>query len=95
MNILKVSSKSNPSMVAGAIAGAIRECGCTEVQAVGAGATNQAIKAIAIANGFMQAADLQLICQPQFMAIEMEEEERTALRIVVKAIPASPALVEP
>lgn len=91
MNALKVSSKSNPNLVAGAIAGAIRECGRTEVQAVGAGATNQAVKAIAIANGFLSSSDVQLVCQPSFMEIEMEGAERTAIRIFVKAVPATPA----
>lgn len=55
MEVLKVSSKSAPNSVAGAIAGVIREFGCVEVQAVGAGAANQAIKAVAVARGYFGA----------------------------------------
>ncbi len=87
MNILKVSSKSNPNLVAGAIAGAVRECGRTELQAVGAGATNQAVKAIAIANGFFAEAELQLLCQPQFIEVKIDNEDRTAIRLLVRAVP--------
>lgn len=87
MNILKVSSKSNPNMVAGAIAGAIRECGRSELHAVGAGATNQAVKAIAIANSFFAPEKLQLLCLPQFIEVKIDEVERTAIRLQVTAVP--------
>ena len=53
MEVLKVSAKSNPNSVAGALAGVLRERGCAEVQAIGAGALNQAVKAVAIARGFV------------------------------------------
>ena len=84
MRILKVSSKSGASQVAGAIAGAVREEGKVEVQAVGAGATNQAIKAIAIARGFLLETDVNLICIPSFIEIEIDGESRTAISMVVE-----------
>ena len=84
MRILKVSSKSGASQVAGAIAGAIREEGKVEVQAVGAGAANQAIKAIAIARGFLLETDVNLICIPSFIEIEIDAESRTALSMIVE-----------
>ena len=84
MRILKVSSKSGASQVAGAIAGAIREEGKVEVQAIGAGAANQAIKAIAIARGFLLETDVNLVCVPSFIEIEIDGESRTALSMIVE-----------
>jgi len=84
MDVLKVSSKSNPNAVAGALAGAIREKGIAEVQAVGAGAVNQAIKAIAIARGYVAPSGIDLVCIPAFTDINIDGEERTAIRLVVK-----------
>ena len=84
MRILKVSSKSGASQVAGAIAGAIREEGKVEVQAVGAGAANQAIKAIAIARGCLLETAVNLICIPSFIEIEIDAESRTALSMIVE-----------
>ena len=84
MDVLKVSSKSNPNAVAGAPAGAIREKGIAEVQAVGAGAVNQAIKAIAIARGYVAPSGIDLVCIPAFTDINIDGEERTAIRLVVK-----------
>ena len=84
MRILKVSSKSGASQVAGAIAGAIREEGKVEVQSIGAGAANQAIKAIAIARGFLLETDVNLVCVPSFIEIEIEGESRTALSMIVE-----------
>lgn len=84
MRILKVSSKSGASQVAGAIAGAIREEGKVEVQAVGAGAANQAVKAIAIARGFLLETDVNLICIPSFIEIEIDGESRTGLSMIVE-----------
>ena len=66
MEVLKVSAKSVPNSVAGAIAGVIRDSGSVEVQAVGAGATNQAVKAIAIARGYLAPAGMDLVCVPTF-----------------------------
>ncbi|AJD91073.1 stage V sporulation protein S [Jeotgalibacillus malaysiensis] len=72
MNVLKVSSKSNPNSVAGALAGVLREKGFVEVQAIGAGALNQAVKAVAISRGFVAQAGIDLICIPAFTDIQIE-----------------------
>ncbi len=84
METLKVSSKSNPTSVAGAIAGGIRETGRVEMQAVGAGAINQAVKAVAIARGFVAPAGVELICVPAFSDINIQGEERTAMKFIVE-----------
>ena len=84
MDILKVSARSAPNSVAGAIAGVIREKGEVEVQAVGAGAANQAIKAIAIARGYLAPAGLDIICIPAFGNVEIDMVERTAIRLIVQ-----------
>ncbi len=85
MEILKVSSQSVPNSVAGAIAGVIREKGAVEVQAVGAGATNQAIKAIAISRGFLSPIGIELIVLPAFANVEINGEQRTAIKLVCEA----------
>jgi len=84
VEILKVSTKSNPNSVAGALAGVIREQGAVEMQTVGAGALNQAVKAIAIARGFMAPAGIELTCVPAFADILINGEERTAIRLLVE-----------
>ena len=84
VEVLKVSTKSSPNSVAGALAGVIREQGAVEVQTVGAGALNQAIKAIAIARGFVAPMGVDLICTPAFADIEINGEERTAIRLLVE-----------
>jgi stage V sporulation protein S len=84
MEILKVSAKSVPNSVAGAIAGVIREKGMVEVQAVGAGAANQAIKAIAIARGYLAPTGLDVVCIPAFTSVVIDGEERTAIRLIVE-----------
>ncbi len=84
MEILKVSSNSNPNSVAGALAGVIREHGKAEIQAIGAGAINQAVKAIAIARGFVSPSGIDLVCIPAFMDIEIDGEERTAIKLIVQ-----------
>lgn len=85
MEILKVSSKSNSNSVAGAIANVFREKGSVEVQAIGAGALNQAIKAIAIARGFVAPTGVNLVCIPAFQDIIIDNEERTAIRLIVES----------
>ena len=85
MEILKVSSKSAPNSVAGAVAGVIRESGSAELQAVGDGAANQAIKAVAIARGYLAPAGIDLICIPAFASVEIDGEERTAIRLIVES----------
>lgn len=84
MEVLKVSSKSAPNSVAGAIAAVIRDNGSVEVQAVGAGAANQAVKAIAIARGYVAPAGIDLICVPAFTNVVIDNEERTALKLIVE-----------
>ena len=85
MEILKVSSKSNASSVAGALANVFRDKGIVEIQAVGAGAINQAIKAIAIARGFFAPNGKNLVCIPAFSDISIDGEERTAIKLIVEA----------
>lgn len=86
METLKVSSKSNPNSVAGALANIFREKKTVEIQAVGAGALNQAIKAIAIARGFVAPSGINLVCIPAFTDITIDGEERTAIKLIVEAI---------
>jgi stage V sporulation protein S len=81
--VLKVSSRSNPNSVAGAMAGVIRQTGTVEVQVVGAGALNQAIKALAIARGYVAPAGIDLVCFPTFADIEIDGERRTAIRLCI------------
>ena len=82
MEILKVSAKSNPNSVAGALV--LREKGGAEIQAIGAGALNQAIKATAIARGFVAPSGIDLVCIPAFTDIQIEGEERTAIKLLVE-----------
>ncbi len=83
METLKVAAKSNPNSVAGALAGVIREQGKAEMQAIGAGAVNQAVKAIAIARGFVAPSGIDLVCIPAFVDVQIDGEERTAIRLLV------------
>lgn len=85
MEILKVSSKSNPSKVAGAIANVFRESGSVEIQTIGAGSLNQAIKSICIARGFLAPSGQNLIVIPAFSDILIEGEEKTAIKLIVEA----------
>ncbi|MCL1853511.1 MAG: stage V sporulation protein S [Peptococcaceae bacterium] len=84
MNVLKVSAKSSSNSVAGALAGVLREDGGAELQAIGAGALNQAIKAVAIARGFVAPSGIDLVCIPAFADIEIDGEERTAIKLIVE-----------
>ncbi len=84
VEVLKVSSRSNPNSVAGALAGVLRQSGAVEVQVVGAGALNQAVKAIAIARGFVAPSNIDLVCVPTFADIEIDGEGRTAIRLAVE-----------
>lgn len=83
--VLKVSARSRPSAVAGAIAGVVRESGRAEVQAIGAGATNQAVKAVAIARDYLRETGIDAVCLPAFIDVTIENEDRTAIRLVVEA----------
>ena len=82
MEVLKVSSRSVPNSVAGAIAGVIRENKSVEIQAVGAGAANQAIKSVAIARGYLAPIGNGLICIPAFTSIQIDGEDRTAIKLI-------------
>ena len=84
MDVLKVSSKSNPNSVAGALAGVLREKGSAEIQAIGAGALNQAVKAIAIARGFVAPSGMDLVCVPAFTDINIEGDQKTAIKLIVE-----------
>ena len=85
METLKVSSKSNPNSVAGALANAVREHDNVEIQAIGAGALNQAVKAVAIARGFVAPAGVDLVCIPAFAEVEVEGEDRTGIKLIVES----------
>lgn len=86
MNIIKVSSKSSPQKVAGALANLFRENTKTvEMQTVGAGALNQGIKGLIIARGYVAPLGKNLICTPAFSDIQIEGEERTAIKLIVEA----------
>jgi stage V sporulation protein S len=82
--VLKVSARSRPSAVAGAIAGVVRESGRAEVQAIGAGATNQAVKAVAIARDYLLETGIEAICLPAFIDVTIDDEDRTAIRLIVE-----------
>jgi len=82
--VLKVSARSRPSAVAGAIAGVVRESGRAEVQAIGAGATNQAVKAVAIARDYLHETGIEAICLPAFIDVTIDDEDRTAIRLIVE-----------
>ncbi|MCK5052904.1 MAG: stage V sporulation protein S [Anaerolineales bacterium] len=84
MNILKVSSDSRTSAVAGAIAGVVREHKRADVQAIGAGAVNQAVKAVAIARGYLQEDGIDIVCLPEFTTVDISGKERTAIRLVIE-----------
>ena len=82
--ILKVSGQSSPKMVAGAIASVVRRDGGVSVQAVGAGAVNQAVKAIVIAKGYLAEEGVHIVCVPSFVDVDIDDQERTAIRFVIE-----------
>ena len=83
--ILKVSTKSNPNLVAGALVNILKENENVEIHSIGAGALNQAIKAVAIARGFVAPSGKNLVCIPAFTDIVIEGDERTAIKLIVEA----------
>ncbi len=95
MDTIKVSAKSRSTAVAGAIAGVIREHRKAEVQAIGAGAVNQAIKAIAIARSYLQQDQLDLAVVPTFAEVDINGEERTAVRMYIESRPTDQAPAVP
>lgn len=84
-NILRVSSQSNPASVAGALAGLLREVDKVELRAIGAGAVNQAVKSIAVARGYVATQGMNLVCIPAFGECEVEDTERSMMRLIVKS----------
>lgn len=84
MDVIKVASKSRTSSVAGAIAGVYRDNGCAEVQAIGAGAVNQAVKAVIIAKGYLAEEGKDIIFTPSFVEVEIEGAVRTAVRLSIE-----------
>ncbi len=84
MAILKVSARSRPTAVAGAIAGTVRESGRAEAQAIGPRAVNQAVKAVAIARGFLAIDGIDVICIPAFTEVEIGGQDRTAMKLIVE-----------
>ncbi len=84
VDTIKVSAKSRSTAVAGAIAGVIREHKHADVQAIGAGAVNQAIKAVAIARGYLERDGLDIVCVPSFVEVDVSGEERTAVKMAIE-----------
>ena len=84
MDILRVSGSSIPSKVAGAIAGVMRDRGHVFVQAIGASAVNQAVKAIAVARGYLQEDGIEIVFIPEFVDVEINNEVRTAIKFSVE-----------
>lgn len=87
--VLKVSAKSNPNSVAGALAAVLREREHAEMQAVGAGAINQAVKAVAIARTYLKPSNMELVCVPSFIDVEIGGNERTGISLAItRVLPA-------
>jgi stage V sporulation protein S len=86
-SVLKVSAKSNPNSVAGALAAVLRERETAELQAVGAGAINQAIKAVAIARSYLKTSQIDLACVPSFIDVEINGNERTGISLAIERRP--------
>jgi stage V sporulation protein S len=93
-DLIKVSARSRSTAVAGAIAGVIRQYRFAEVQAIGAGAVNQAVKALAISRGYLERDEIDIVCMPFFMEVDIDGSERTAVRFRVeeRAMPLEPVL---
>ena len=84
MTLIKVSATSRTSAVAGAIAGVVREHHRAEVQAIGAGAVNQAMKALILATGYLRLDGINVNCVPEFADVTIQENVRTAIKLVVE-----------
>ncbi|MCX6067858.1 MAG: stage V sporulation protein S [Chloroflexi bacterium] len=84
MDVIKVSANSRTSAVAGAIAGVVRQHKRAEVQAIGAGAVNQAVKALVLATGYLKGDDIHVVCVPEFAEVDIEGNVRTAVKLVVE-----------
>ncbi len=84
MDIIKVAATSRSTAVAGAIAGVMREQGRVDVQAIGAGAVNQAVKAVAIARSYLELDGIDIVCLPSFVEVMIDGQERTAVRLGIE-----------
>jgi len=84
MDIIKVSGTSRTSAVAGAIAGVVREHKRAEVQAIGASAINQAVKALALARGYLANDGIDIVCMPAFVDVQIDDKVRTAIKFTVE-----------
>jgi len=84
MDMIKVSANSRTSAVAGAIAGVVREHKRAEVQAIGAGAVNQTVKALVLATGYLKNDDIHVVCMPEFADVTIDDKVRTAIKFVVE-----------
>jgi stage V sporulation protein S len=89
MDIIRVAATSRSTAVAGAIAGVMRERGQVDVQAIGAGAVNQAVKAVCIARGYLEEDGIDIICIPTFVEVLIDDQERTAVRLGIETREAS------
>jgi len=89
MDMIKVSATSRTSAVAGAIAGIIREHHRAVVQAIGAGAVNQAVKALVLATGYLRNDGIYVTCVPEFADVTIEDKVRTAIKLVIEPTPES------
>lgn len=87
MTIIKVSARSRTAAVAGAIAGVMRENNRVEVQAIGAGAVNQSVKAVIIAKGYLAEEGVAIVCTPSFVEVDIGGQEKTAIRLLVEPSP--------
>ncbi len=83
MEIIKVSATSRTASVAGAIAGIVREHKHADVQAIGAGAVNQAVKALVLATEYLKGDGINVSCVPEFTDVTIEDSVRTAIRLIV------------
>ena len=84
MDVIRVAATSRSTAVAGAIAGVMREQGQVNVQAIGAGAVNQAIKAVTIARGYLELDGIDIVCLPSFVEVVIDGQERTAVRLSIE-----------
>ena len=93
MDVIKVKANSRTAAVAGAIAGVMREHKHADIQAIGAGAVNQAVKALVLAKGYLAEDGMKIMCLPEFVDVEIEDKVRTAIKLVVDVLPDSPVLL--
>jgi len=84
MDIIKVKATSRTAAVAGAIAGVVREHNRAEVQAIGAGAINQAVKALVLAKGYLAEDGIPIICIPEFVDVDIDGKVRTAIKLIIE-----------